>query len=246
MGHEVVGEHRQPFEVGELGDPGTVQVGGGDLRALEEWDLELAVAGDVGEALPVAERRSTSATARAAGSARPSASNDPPYVGARYARRGRAATRRTAPISSCSRSWPSTPASSAGLDRRPARSPSTARGLEPLADPGRDREVAGRPGALSQRREPARAEVDRIERQPERGPRRGSDRLAVRSPARRRRCRRTPPAAPPRSSRSRPRRCVRAWRGGDPGAPARISDVGPMTTVLATVDTRWRRPRMPT
>ena len=40
---------------------------------------------------------------------------------------------------------------------------------EALADAGRDRVVAGAPVALSQRREPARAEVDRVERQPERG-----------------------------------------------------------------------------
>ena len=38
MGDEVVGEHRQPLEVAEVGDARPVQIGGGDLRALEERD----------------------------------------------------------------------------------------------------------------------------------------------------------------------------------------------------------------
>ena len=52
MGNEVVGEHRQPGQVIELGDRRSVQVGRRDLSAFEKRDLELVVAGAVGEARP--------------------------------------------------------------------------------------------------------------------------------------------------------------------------------------------------
>ena len=56
MGHEVVGEHRQPIEVVEVGDAGALQIGGGDLCALEERDPAPVVVRDVGEATPRRQR----------------------------------------------------------------------------------------------------------------------------------------------------------------------------------------------
>ena len=56
VGHEVVGEHRQLAEVGRVDHAGAVEVGGGDLRPLEERQPELVVAGGVGKARPAAEQ----------------------------------------------------------------------------------------------------------------------------------------------------------------------------------------------
>jgi len=55
MGDEVVGEHRQTIEVGELGRAGASQVGRGDLGTLEKRDLQLFIGGGVGEAVPPAQ-----------------------------------------------------------------------------------------------------------------------------------------------------------------------------------------------
>ena len=55
MGDEVVGEHGQPIQVGELGDAGAVQVGPDDLGALEERHFAAGVGADVGEARPARE-----------------------------------------------------------------------------------------------------------------------------------------------------------------------------------------------
>src|SRR5207302_3640705 len=52
---EVVGEHRQPIEVAETGHAGSRQIGGGDLRALEEWDAKAVVCRSVREAFPASQ-----------------------------------------------------------------------------------------------------------------------------------------------------------------------------------------------
>ena len=56
MRHEVVGEHRELREVVEVRDIRTIKVCGGDLRALEEWNLASFVDGHVGEASPAGQR----------------------------------------------------------------------------------------------------------------------------------------------------------------------------------------------
>src|SRR5947209_16522182 len=64
--NEVVGKHREAREVVEFGDAGAGQVGGGDLGALEERELDVAVARAVGERRP-ASQAPREAYGRAAG-----------------------------------------------------------------------------------------------------------------------------------------------------------------------------------
>jgi hypothetical protein len=55
VGHEVVGEQRQPRDVVKHGRPGPSEVRGGDLRTLEESERELLIGRAVGERGPAAE-----------------------------------------------------------------------------------------------------------------------------------------------------------------------------------------------
>ena len=92
---EVVGEQRQPVEVPAGRDAGQLEVGGGDLGALEERDRLAVVGRDVGH---VGQRRERARRARSAepSAERASARKRPPSR-PRRARRARSARARTAP-----------------------------------------------------------------------------------------------------------------------------------------------------
>ena len=179
MRNEVVGEHRQAIEIAELRDAGASEVGRCDLRAFQERDLSSSYVELSANELPAAELLGEGYR-RAAGGI------DDGLRTGRRARRRRGcprsrSDRANSAISSCSGSCPSTAAISAASivgELRPAPGPT---GLEPLTDSGRDRVVAGARIALAQGREPARAEIDRVERQPECGQRfpRGADQAGV-------------------------------------------------------------------
>ena len=84
----------------------------------------------------------------------------------RPAPRARAGGRAKRPISSCSGSWPTVAAISSRVDRGAARP----RVHGPCArSPASTVRKPDMPGGLAQRREPARAEVDRVQREAERG-----------------------------------------------------------------------------
>ncbi len=56
VGDEIVGEHREAIQVAEVGDAGSVQIGGGNLRALEERHRASVIQGGVGKAAPLRQR----------------------------------------------------------------------------------------------------------------------------------------------------------------------------------------------
>ena len=165
VGDEVVGEHRQPGQIAQLRDAGPVQVRGGDLGALEEWDPELVVAIAVGEARPAPERRGQA-------DRRPSGRIDDAgersavlvaHAGAEVAQRRRVELHqfmaRILPEDG-GEARPIEPGEFVGAPR--------AGGLDVVTQAGGDRVVARQVAALAQRGKPARPEVDGVQRQPDR------------------------------------------------------------------------------
>jgi hypothetical protein len=55
VGDEVVGEGGEAVEARQVGDAGAVEVGGGELGALEEGDRATLIVGDVGEGIQEAK-----------------------------------------------------------------------------------------------------------------------------------------------------------------------------------------------
>ncbi len=107
---EVVGEGGEPVAVLEGGDAGAVEVGGGDLGALEERDRPTLVLGDVGEGAPGGEPVGEG-QGRAVGRVREareiSPSSTPTWAPTLRSERAKSS------ISGCPGSWPSTAAISA-------------------------------------------------------------------------------------------------------------------------------------
>ena len=146
--HEVVGEDRQRVEVAELGQPRQRQVARHDLGALVEAAVveEAHAAGEQLRQPLGGAARLLDQVQRASG--RPGSGP------------ARAAPRRRGASAGGPASWPSTAAD--GRRRRARRSSSLPQG--PCSPKRRlDRPVAGQAGPLAQGREPARAEVDRVE-----------------------------------------------------------------------------------
>ena len=163
MGHEVVGEEREPVEVGELDHLAEVQVGGGDLGALVERHRAAVVLGHVALERGEVGQHLDQADGRAAGAGdhvEPVAGVLGPDALAQRAQRvGPQPHELVAGVL----------AGDGGdlgvLDRgQLARAPGPAVD-EALAQRGGQRAVAGQARALAQRGEPARAEVDRVEGQ---------------------------------------------------------------------------------
>ncbi len=162
--HEVVGEHRKAIQVAERGDAGAGEIGAGDLGALEERDRQAVVGRRVRERLPASELggqrdRGSSGTVDHAPEAPAELIAD---VRPEVTQRVRVQLHQLVAgvLAQCLRD----------LGRVDLREllcrPWTAR-RKPLADAERDREVARAPFALAQRRKPPRAEVDRVQGQPE-------------------------------------------------------------------------------
>ena len=143
---EVVGEQRQPVEVVAGGEPWQREVGGGDLRALEERDLVAVVGRDVVPGRPSSRaRRELLDGVVGAGEARGRAVD--------LARRSSFRWRAKWPISSCSGSWPKRLGDLVARERVELGRPSTARG------------AAGRPPSCGTRT--ARCGLRSVGNQPE-------------------------------------------------------------------------------
>ena len=56
VGDEVVGESGESLRAAQPRDPEAIDVGGGDLGALEEGDGPAVICGDVGERFPAGEK----------------------------------------------------------------------------------------------------------------------------------------------------------------------------------------------
>src|SRR5579875_1269684 len=168
MRHEVVGEHREPRGVVPGGGPRALKIARRDLRALEERDRQLLVLGAVREARPLADpRRERDRRAARLGDERErGAAALPLQTRAEVAQR--VGEQRHQLVTGAL-------AEDAGdrrrLDRRQLGGRRRPAALAVRPPRGRDRPVAGsrRRAGLAQRRKPARAEVDRVEAQPERG-----------------------------------------------------------------------------
>ena len=163
---EVVGEHRQPIEVVERRHAGAGEVGGRDLRALEERHREAVVDRGVGERVPAGQRldERDGRAAGGVGDRREPAvvvGADVPAEVVQRARRTAPSARGPGPGRACRRPRRCRSAESSSALHGPW---SANRSRTPV----RDREVSRPALALAERREPARAEVDRVERQPER------------------------------------------------------------------------------
>ena len=161
--HEIVGEHRQLGDVFEARGARPRQVRRGDLSALEERDRPAVVSGAVGERRPPCERVDE-LHRRAAGA-----------VDERGERAVEAGQQPLAEIVQRIGEQPDQlvlwvlPEDARELeatDRPEFGGGPRAAQVEPAPDAGGDRRVAAEPGQLAQRREPARAEVDRVEREP--------------------------------------------------------------------------------
>ena len=164
VGDEVVGEHRQPVEVGEAGAAGTVQVRGSDLGALEEGDGEFLIRRAVGEAVPAAESPCERRRRAVGGVDHGRDATGIVQTGAEVVERVR-----VQPHQLMIGVLTEDPRDVGGVEPDQPRRRERAVRLLVLAPVPRDRVVAAEAVAFAQRREPAGTEVDRIERQPVRG-----------------------------------------------------------------------------
>ena len=165
---QVVGEERELAEIAECAGAtpaeGQRQVGAGDLGALVEGHADLPVAGDVRVARHSRERADERVGGAARGLDRPREpaaevrAEEPAEVreGARELRHERRG-RRVAGL-------PEERSAAVAVEARELRRRRRARRSKALAEARRDGEVAGLPGELPEHREPARAEVDRVQR----------------------------------------------------------------------------------
>ncbi len=173
---QVVGEHRQPVEVTERGDAGPAQVSRGDLRALEKRDLELFVARAVA-------KHGHAPSSEASATAEPSCGVS--HSRERTIELGRDAAPELVERARVERHQlvvgrlPEDLRDGGRIELGHLRGGPGAVALDAVAQGGRDRAVAGVAGALSQRRKPARAKVDRVESEPERGSLFAASRAAV-------------------------------------------------------------------
>ena len=229
MGDEVVGEGGEPVEVARgSASAGAVEVGGGDLGALEEGDRAALVGGGVGEGLPVGEQVGERG-GRAGGGVDhrlEAAAVIGEDVLADVAQRGRVVRHQ--------RMRGVLAEDGGDLGRARARVSSAAdQGplvAEALGQAGGDREVAAVAGALADRRPPAGAEVDRVEAEDEGGAglavaldqlgrRVGRGRRDRAAASRPRRPRSHPPRSAPSALGPRPRRRRNAPCSGTESSP---------------------------
>ncbi len=163
MRYEVVGEHREPRGVAPGGDTGPLEVGGCDLCAFEKRHRDLLVARAVGEARPAAEPRGERHRRAARGV------DESEHVAAALVEQARpqVAQRQREQLHQLVLGvLVQDLGDGGGLDRRKLRGGGRAGAFAVGSPRRRDRPEAGTAGRLAQRRKPARAEVDRVERQP--------------------------------------------------------------------------------
>ncbi len=166
MWDEVVGEHRQPAQVCERRHSGALQVRGGDLGTFEKRDLELLISGAVSETGPPAEpprerhRRAVRGVNEGAERSSMVALDSGSEIGQRACVEAHQLV--AGGLAQRLRDGRGVKARQLGRAPRAVRS-----GV--VAQRGGDRAVARQTVAFTERRKPARAEVDRIEGQPEGG-----------------------------------------------------------------------------
>ena len=169
---EVVGKHRQPPDVVRtVLTPARVRSAAASCARLRNGTFEIGIGRAVGEAAPPRKRRDQRDRGILRRSRRLREKRSSELPARQGGRRGRAARRRTAPSARARGSWPVTVAASSP-GSRPGRARARVHG--PLSQSAgashrpRSCRSLSNPGCVPQRREPAGAEVDRIQRQPER------------------------------------------------------------------------------
>jgi hypothetical protein len=157
---EVVGEGGEAPAVGERGEAGAVDVGGGQLGALEERHPPASVGGDVGEGLPRGEHpgEADGGTACVVDHGLKAAAVIDQDVGADLTQGCRELGHQRMVGVLADHLGDLGGVELDQLPRRPGSCPA-----EALGDSGGDREVAAAGGPLADRRPPAGAEIDRVE-----------------------------------------------------------------------------------
>ena len=161
--HEIVGEEREPVEILELRHAGRRQVGGSDLCPLAEGHGPPRVGRDVEERLPGGEQLDER-DGGIADDVEKASLEIARNVLAEISQRVREQRNELVLRILAEHRGDLTRVDRCELVRRPR-----AGALEPILQPALDGEISGKPRTLANGRKPAGAEVDRIQREDERG-----------------------------------------------------------------------------